>query len=425
MKFTLEEAIINYALPFGSDSDFAPILEAIGDAKIVLLGEASHGTSEFYTVRAKLSKLLIEQKGFSALAVEGDWPSSQHVNRYIKGYDEDKETVQEVLNAFRRWPTWMWANEEIAEFIDWLKMYNNKRIRNQKVGFYGIDMYSLWESMEEIIRHLSTSNPAGADLELAKKAFSCFEPFNSMPDHYAISTAHFSQVCIDEVSNLLSSIRSHKKSYEDADETNLNLKVNALVAKNAEEYYRTMLQDNALSWNIRDEHMVEAINEVKSHYGEDAKVIVWEHNTHIGDARATTMQKDGMLNVGQLLREQYKKNDVYAVGFGTYQGTVIAAEEWGLPFKVINVPPARQHSWEDLLHKTGAFDKLFIFNDENRKHFVGWVGHRAIGVVYNPKYEAFGNYVPSQMGNRYDAFIFIDQTKALSPLKLKETMNDY
>ena len=425
MKFTLEEAIINYALPFDSDSDFAPILEAIGDAKIVLLGEASHGTSEFYTVRAKLSKLLIEQKGFSALAVEGDWPSSQHVNRYIKGYDEDKETVQEVLNAFRRWPTWMWANEEIAEFIDWLKMYNNKRIRNQKVGFYGIDMYSLWESMEEIIRHLSTSNPAGADLELAKKAFSCFEPFNSMPDHYAISTAHFSQVCIDEVSNLLSSIRSHKKSYEDADETNLNLKVNALVAKNAEEYYRTMLQDNALSWNIRDEHMVEAINEVKSHYGEDAKVIVWEHNTHIGDARATTMQKDGMLNVGQLLREQYKKNDVYAVGFGTYQGTVIAAEEWGLPFKVINVPPARQHSWEDLLHKTGAFDKLFIFNDENRKHFVGWVGHRAIGVVYNPKYEAFGNYVPSQMGNRYDAFIFIDQTKALSPLKLKETMNDY
>jgi erythromycin esterase-like protein len=424
LKFTLEEAIKNYALPFESDDDFTPILEAIGNAKIVLLGEASHGTSEFYTVRAKLSKLLIEQKGFSAIAVEGDWPSSQHVNRYIKGYGEGKETVQQVLNAFRRWPTWMWANEEIVELIDWLKIHNDNRSSDQKVGFYGIDMYSLWESMEEIIRYLTNSNPAGADLELAKKAFSCFEPFNGMPDHYAISTAHFSQVCIDEVSNLLLSIRSHKKFYEDADETHLNLKVNALIAKNAEHYYRTMLQDNELSWNIRDEHMVEAINEVKNYYGEDAKIIVWEHNTHIGDARATTMQEDGMLNVGQLLREQYKKEDVYAVGFGTHQGTVIAAEEWGVPFKVINVPPARQHSWEDLLHKTGAFDKLFIFNDENRKHFVGWIGHRAIGVVYNPKYESYGNYVPSQMGNRYDAFIFIDQTKALSPLELKETMND-
>ena len=154
MKFTLEEAVKNYALPFESDEDLSTIIEAIGDAKIVLLGEASHGTSEFYTVRAKLSKMLIEQKGFSAIAVEGDWPSAQHVNRYIKGYGESKENVQEVLKAFSRWPTWMWANEEIAEFIDWLKMHNDKRIADQKVGFYGIDMYSLWESMEEIIRYL-------------------------------------------------------------------------------------------------------------------------------------------------------------------------------------------------------------------------------------------------------------------------------
>ena len=176
MDFTLEEAVKNYALPFQSDEDLSTIIEAIGDAKIVLLGEASHGTSEFYTVRAKLSKMLIEQKGFSAIAVEGDWPSAQHVNRYIKGYGERKDNVQEVLKAFDRWPTWMWANEEIAEFIDWLKMHNDKRISNQKIGFYGIDIYSLWESLEEIIRYLTESNPAGADLELAKKAFSCFEP---------------------------------------------------------------------------------------------------------------------------------------------------------------------------------------------------------------------------------------------------------
>ncbi|WP_370457465.1 erythromycin esterase family protein [Sporosarcina sp. JAI121] len=424
LDFTLEEAVVNYALPISSDDDFASLLEAIGDAKIVLLGEASHGTSEFYTVRAKLSKMLIEQKGFSAIAVEGDWPSAQHVNRFIKGHGHQKETGREVLKAFERWPTWMWANEEIAVFIDWLKKYNDYKDSDQKVGFYGIDMYSLWESMEEIIRYLTESNPEGADLKLAKKAFSCFEPFNGMPDHYAMSTAHFSQVCIDEVSNLLSSICSHKKHYEDEQESNLNLKVNALIAKNAEEYYRTMLQDNALSWNIRDEHMVEALKEVKAHYGEDAKIIVWEHNTHIGDARATTMKDDGMTNVGQLLREQYKKDEVYAVGFGTHQGTVIAAGEWGAPFEVINVPPARQHSWEDLLHSTGAFDKLFIFNDESRKYFTSWIGHRAIGVVFNPEYEAFGNYVPSQMGNRYDAFIYIDQTKALTPLKLKEKTID-
>ncbi|CAM3192177.1 erythromycin esterase family protein [Filibacter tadaridae] len=421
MGFTLEEAVKNYAIPYESDDDLGSIVEAIGEAKVVLLGEASHGTSEFYKVRAKLSKLLIEQKGFSAIAVEGDWPSSQQVNQYIKGYADETADARDVLQAFSRWPTWMWANEEIAEFIDWLKMHNTTS--NEKVGFYGVDIYSLWESMEEIIRYLTESNPAGANLKLAKKAFSCFEPFNGMPEHYAISTAHFSQVCIDEVSELLMSIRSHKDHYEDKMEADLNMKVNALVAKNAEEYYRAMLQDNAQSWNIRDEHMVEAINEVRKHNGEDTKIIIWEHNTHIGDARATTMKDEGMLNVGQLLREQYGEQNVFAVGLGTNRGTVIAASEWDTPFMKIDVPPAREHSWEHLLHKTGAFDKLFIFNEENRKYFNGWTGHRAIGVIYDPEYEAFGNYVPSQVGSRYDAFIFIDQTTALNPIVVKKSIN--
>jgi len=416
VNYTLEEAVIKYAIPMDSDPDYAALIDAIGDASIVLLGESSHGTSEFYKIRSEISKKLIEQKGFTAIAVEGDWPSAQIINQYIKGYSDSDASAQEIVKAFDRWPTWMWANEEIADFVNWLKMHNNNKNPDKKVGFYGIDIYSLWESMEGIIHYLTESNPAGADLKLAKKAFSCFEPFNGMPDHYAISTAHFSQVCIDEVSDLLSSIRSNKEQYDDTNEADLNLKVNALVAKNAEEYYRTMLKDNAQSWNIRDEHMVEAINEVINYYGTNSKIIVWEHNTHIGDARATTMQDDGMLNVGQLLREQYKHDQVYAVGFGTYQGTVIAAEEWGVPYKVINVPPARQHSWEALLHQTGAFDKLFIFNEDNRKHFISWIGHRAIGVVYNPENEAYGNYVPSQIGNRYDAFIFIDQTEALTPI---------
>lgn len=415
----LEDGIKKYAQPFESAQDLDPLLDAIGDAKIVMLGEASHGTSEFYTTRAELSKRLIEEKGFSLIAVEGDWPSSQEVNRYIKGYGMAEKKPWEVLEAFKRWPTWMWANEEIADFIGWLKTHN--RQTEKKAGFYGIDVYSLWESMEEVLQYLTHTNPEGGDAELAKKAFSCFEPFNREPENYAISSANFSTVCVDEVSKLLSSIRMNEEQYKDHQETDLNLKINALVAKNAEDYYRAMVQSGEISWNIRDEHMVEAVNEVMDYHGKDAKIIIWEHNTHIGDARATDMQNDGMLNVGQLLREQNRPEDVFAVGFGTYEGTVIAADSWGTPHKIIDVPPARENTWEELLHRTGAFDKYLLFNDENFQLFDRWTGHRAIGVVYDPKYEAYGNYVPTKISRRYNGFVFIDKTTALKPLQIMET----
>lgn len=412
----LEESIKKYALPYDTSEDLNPIIEAIGDSKIVLLGEASHGTSEFYSVRAELSKRLIEEKGFTLIAVEGDWPSSQQVNRFIRGFNEAEEDVRDVLKAFNRWPTWMWANEEIAEFALWLKKQNQKREPAQKVGFYGIDVYSLWESLDEVITYLSKTNPDGTDLELAKKAFSCFEPFNRHPETYAMSSINISEACVDEVSKLLSSIRSHEDHYKNAQEADLNLKINAMVAQNAEEYYRAMVRNDDLSWNVRDEHMVEAINEIMDSHGNDAKIIIWEHNTHIGDASATDMSAAGMINVGQVLRQQNRKEDVYAIGFGTHRGTVIASEEWGIPFKRTKVPPAMKNSWEDAFHNTGAFNKLLLFNEENRHLFNDWIGHRAIGVVYNPEYEAYGNYVPSKMGSRYDAFIYIDETKALSPL---------
>ena len=413
----IEETIKKFALPYENNQDLNPIIEAIGDAKIVLLGEASHGTSEFYTLRAELSKRLIEEKGFTLISVEGDWPSTQQINRYIKGYGEEKIDARDVLKSFNRWPTWMWANEEIAEFVSWLKMYNQKSEASPNVGFYGIDVYSLWESLEEVITYLSDTNPEGIDLALAKKAFSCFEPYNRYPEHYAMSSVNISQACVDEVSKLLTSIRAHEDNYKDEQETDLNLKINAMVAQNAEEYYRAMVRSDDLSWNVRDEHMVEAINEIMDYHGKAAKIIIWEHNTHIGDASATDMEAAGMINVGQVLRLQNRKDNVYAVGFGTHRGTVIAAEEWGVPFERMNVPPATKDSWEDALHNTGAFNKLLIFNEENRHLFNHWIGHRAIGVVYNPEYEAYGNYVPSKVGSRYDAFIYIDQTKALSPLE--------
>ncbi|SES00880.1 erythromycin esterase family protein [Psychrobacillus sp. OK032] len=412
----LEEAIKKYSLPYENKKDLTPVLDAIGDAKIVLLGEASHGTSEFYSVRADLSKRLIEEKGFTLIAVEGDWPATQHVNRYIKGYKEGPADVQHALKAFKRWPTWMWANDEIAELVKWLKRHNEQK--EEKVGFYGIDVYSLWESLEEVITYLSKTNPQGTDLEFAKKAFSCFEPFNRHPETYAFSSVNISEACVDEVSKLLTSIRAHEDKYKDAEETDLNLKINAMVARNAEEYYRAMVRSDELSWNVRDEHMVEAINEIMDYHGKDAKIIIWEHNTHIGDASATDMEAAGMLNVGQILRLQNRKENVFAIGFGTHRGTVIASNEWGLPYKEIDVPPARKESWEDTLHNAGAFDKLLIFNEENRPLFDNWIGHRAIGVVYNPEFEAYGNYVPSKIGSRYDAFIYMDRTKALSPIQL-------
>ncbi|WP_391207134.1 erythromycin esterase family protein [Psychrobacillus sp. L4] len=413
---SLEESIKKYALSYKAKEDLTPVIEAIGGAKIVLLGEASHGTSEFYTVRAELSKRLIEEKGFTLIGVEGDWPSTQHINRFIKGYTDEQTKVGDMLKAFKRWPTWMWANEEIAEFVTWLKIHNDQKEMNEKVGFYGIDVYSLWESLDEVISYLSNTNPNGADLALAKKAFSCFEPFNRHPETYGVSSLNISEACVDEVSKLLTSIRTHKDNYKDTKEGDLNLKINAIVASNAEEYYRAMVRSDELSWNIRDKHMVEAVNEILDYHGKKAKIIIWEHNTHIGDASATDMAASGMVNVGQILRSQNRTEDVFAVGFGTYKGTVIAANEWGLPYKQINVPPAQKGSWEDELHKSGVFDKLLIFNEGNRSLFNNRIGHRAIGVVYNPDFEAYGNYVPSKMSNRYDAFIYIDQTKALTPL---------
>ena len=411
MKRALEE----YAIPFESDEDFSTLIDSIGDAKIVLLGEASHGTSEFYTIRAQLTKRLIEEKGFSIIAVEGDWPACQQVNRHIKGFGEKIEDTKGVMKAFNRWPTWMWANEDVLQLIESLKLYNEQLTADKRIGFYGIDMYSLWESMEELLTDLIQIDSPGVELELSKKILSCLQPFYGQSEEYAISTAYGSESCEEEVTNLLSSIRDNYPAYSRDQEQSLNIMMNALVLKNAEAYYRTSTQRNSISWNIRDTHMVEAINVLREFHGNESKIIVWEHNTHIGDARATTMKEDGSINVGQLIREQNKREDVYAIGFGTHRGTVIAAEAWGDPYKVMDVPPAKNGSWEDSLHKAGAFNKFLIFNNENRLSFTSWIDHRAIGVVYNPAYEKY-NYVPSQMGNRYDAFIHIDETNALKPL---------
>ncbi|MER1999293.1 MAG: erythromycin esterase family protein [Lysinibacillus sp.] len=414
MTKKLIQAISEHAMPL-NDVSLDKLVEEIGDAKIVMIGEASHGTSEFYTIRAELSKKLIEQKGFQLIAVEGDWPSAQAVNRYVKGYSDEDENLKDVLmKAFNRWPTWMWANEEVAAFTEWLKEFNQSR--EEKIGFYGIDLYSLFESIDEVLTYLSNHPEHQVDLEHAKKAFTCFEPYNRMPEHYTLSTLKFSDECIREVSHLLHSLRNHQEQYSNKYEEDLNVVMNALVAKNAESYYREMMSDEK-SWNTRDYHMVEAIHELRKYYGEDTKIIVWEHNTHIGDASETSMKNEQLINVGQVIREQYGKENTYAIGFGTYEGTVIAADRWGDPYEIMKVPPAKLSKWEGQLHAASSEDKVLLFNDQNRALFNDWIGHRAIGVVYHPAYEDYGNYVPSRVGSRYDAFIFIDQTTALKPFK--------
>ncbi|MFB5194309.1 erythromycin esterase family protein [Neobacillus sp. KR4-4] len=414
------KAINKYAKPFNTTDDLDPLIDAIGDAKYVLLGESSHGTSEFYSLRAELSKRLIKEKGFSFIAVEGDWPSCQSINQYIKGFNHLTNDVRRVLESFNRWPTWMWANQEMTGLIEWLKDYNQQTNLSQKVGFYGLDVYSLWESMDEIIRYLEKTN--SRSLQAAKKAFSCFEPFNRNHESYAVSAGYLSEDCTREALELLASIQKNKWKFEDNQESSLNMEVNALVTANAEEYYRTMVKSDSKSWNVRDHHMVEALNSVMNFYGDRGKAIIWEHNTHVGDARATDMKEEGMVNVGQIIREQKGSENVYIVGFGTYSGTVVASTEWGNDVQIMQVPPAQLGSWESLMHKTSPANKYLLFTDQNRQEFSTTIGHRAIGVVYRPEYEHFGNYVPSNMGQRYDSFIFFDQTKALQPLILEHVL---
>jgi erythromycin esterase len=398
-----------------SARDLDPLLERIGNAHCVLLGEASHGTHEYYTWRTTITKRLILEKGFNFIAVEGDWPDCYTLNRYIKGYDNQEKNPSDLLHTFERWPTWMWANWEISALITWLKNHNSGRNPDKKVGFYGLDVYSLWESMESIVNYLAKTDPIAAGL--AKKAIQCFEPYGEDEHRYAREQYSLSDSCREPLIKLLSEIRRKAPSYDHDPEAALNAEQNAHVAVNAEEYYSKMMSFNDNTWNLRDTHMMETLHRLLNFHGTDSKAIVWEHNTHIGDARFTDMKNAGMINVGQLAREQKGDNDVMLIGFGSYIGTVIAGKRWGAPMEIMPVPAARDGSIEEILHHESEENKLLIFNKNNKKERFGKVmPHRAIGVVYNPQQEKYGNYVPTILNSRYDAFLYVDKSVALHPL---------
>jgi erythromycin esterase-like protein len=400
--------------PLSTEADLDVLIKEIGDSRIVLLGEASHGTSEYYTWRAAISKRLIEEKGFDFIAVEGEWADSYRVNNFIKGDRKDSTAAVSLLRQYDRWPTWMWGNYEVASLVTWLNNYNQNKPPQNKAGFFGLDVYCLWESMTELRPYLQNAQPAL--VSAADKVHQCFQPFGGDGEQYAIAVSNASADCRNQTTNLWQGIQNYTGNLAQKTEAELVMRQNALVALNGERYYRAMVSGGNESWNIRDRHMAQTLQNLLEFHGPDSKVIIWEHNTHVGDARYTDMATEGMVNVGQLVRETYGENNVYIVGFGSYEGSVIAATSWGAPMQSMNVPKAMKGSWEEFLHRNGGTNKIIFSREiENNPALQKSIGHRAIGVVYNPGREQ-GNYVPSIIPKRYDAFVFIDQTSALHPI---------
>jgi erythromycin esterase len=421
---TLIAGLRRAAKPLATPEDLDPLMDAIGEARYVLLGEATHGTADFYASRAEISKRLIEEKGFSFVAVEGDWPDCYRVNRHVHWMDS-AERAEDVLHAFERWPTWMWANRQVVDFVEWLRDHNRSLGNHRRVGFYGLDVYSLWESMAAVVEYLDRVDPDAA--RAARRAYGCFDPYREDVHAYARATALVPTSCENEAVAMLRALRVNAAAYaEDGRGGYFDAEQNALITRNAERYYRTMIRGGPTSWNVRDHHMSETLDRLMSHHGPAAKAIVWEHNTHVGDARFTDMARHGMVNVGQLVREMHgegpnERDGVVLVGFGTHRGTVIAGPEWGETMERMRVPVGRDGSLEDLMHQAVKGDGLFIFDGSDNGGISGLdqaLDHRAIGVVYDPYAERLGNYVRTIVPRRYDAFVFIDESRAVDPLHM-------
>ena len=340
----------------GAVDDYDPLLELIGNARFVLIGDASHGTHEFYRERAQITKRLIQEKGFNAVAIEADWPDAYRVNRYIRGRGNDAEAV-DALAGFRRFPTWMWRNADVLNFVGWLREHNESvRPGAPKVGFYGLDLYSLHASMAAVIEYLDKIDPEAADR--ARHRYGCFDLYGDDAQAYGFATAlKLGETCENEVIGQLVDLRRHAAEYamrdgRIAEDDYFYTEQNARLVRDAEEYYRTMYRGEVSSWNLRDRHMAETLDALVDFFnrnGLTAKVVVWAHNSHLGDARATQMGVRGEWNVGQLAREQYGR-DAVLVGSTTYDGTVTAAANWDAPVERKIVRPALPGSYEALFH---------------------------------------------------------------------------
>ena len=412
----------------GGDGDYDYLLELIGDARFVLLGEATHGTQDFYRERALITQRLIREKGFTAVAIEGDWPDAYRVNRYVCNQSSDL-TPEAALSGFERFPTWMWRNTEVVKFIHWLRNFNDKHSPAlPKVGFYGLDLYSMFASIDEVLKYLERVDPTAA--ERARLRYSCFDHFerNSQLYGHALGLGGVSQSCESDVVTQLLELHHLANKYLDHDGSEATdaffyAQQNARLVKNAEQYYRNMFNSRVSSWNMRDRHMTEMLENLDHHLSKKwdaaAKIVVWAHNSHLGDARATQMGEQGELNVGQLMRQVYE-NQVFSVGFTTHHGTVTAASDWGAPAERKKIRPALHGSYEDFFHQTalGRFLLPTNIDPHLRAHLLSQRHlERAIGVIYLPETERQSHYFYANIAAQFDAVIHIDETHALKPLE--------
>jgi erythromycin esterase-like protein len=409
------------ALSSGAE-DYDGLLDLIGDANVVLIGEASHGTHEFYRERALITRRLIEEKGFRAVAAEADWPDAYRVNRYVRGAPEDAD-AEEALRGFLRFPTWMWRNAEVLDFIGWLRAHNDRSDADAAVGFYGLDLYSLYTSIAEVITYLERIDPPAA--QRARERYACFEHFGGEQIYGRAVGLGISESCRRGVVAQLTELQRSADGYlrRDgiaAEDEQFYAEQNARLVASAEEYYRSMFGAAASSWNLRDRHMADTLARLRAHltrHGDPGRIVVWEHNSHVGDARLTEMGGRGELNVGQLARERWP-DDVALVGFTTYSGTVTAASGWDAPAERRRVRPALPDSYEALFHEVGE-PRFFVDLLSGRAAEILRRPRleRAIGVIYRPETERASHYFSARLAGQFDAVIHIDETRAVEPLE--------
>jgi erythromycin esterase-like protein len=400
-----------------------PLLDAIGDARLVLIGEATHGTHEFYRTRAELTRALISMKGFNLVAVEADWPDAYRVNRWVR-HAATEPSGEAALGDFTRFPRWMWRNRDVVDFIQWLRTHNATQPATSHVGFYGLDLYSLHASMDAVLTYLQKVDPAGA--ERARYRYGCFEDFGEDTQAYGYA-ANFglSRSCEDDVVAQLLELRRRAVEYASRDgriaaDDYFFAEQNARLVRNAEEYYRSMFRGRVESWNLRDTHMMETLEALRAHVQQtsgSARAVVWAHNSHLGDARATHMGDIGELNLGQLVRQAHG-SQAFLVGFTTHTGTVTAASNWDEPAQRKRVRPSMAGSYERLFHDAGAEQCLLLMREGSvREALRDERLERAIGVIYRPESERLSHYFQARLPEQFDAVLHVDQSSALEPLE--------
>jgi erythromycin esterase-like protein len=398
---------------------YAPLLERAVDTRFVLLGEASHGTHDFYRERAEITKRLIAEHGFTAVAAEADWPDAYRVNLFVRGAGDD-QGPEEALSDFRRFPAWMWRNTEVVDFVAWLREWNDALPPGApQVGFYGLDLYSLHISMEAVVEYLDDVDPEAA--VRARERYSCFDHFGGDPQVYGyVAGIGDAEPCEQDVVQQLVELQrvaaeAASRNGPIVDDRHFYAAQNARLVVNAEEYYRAVFRGGPESWNLRDRHMAETLDELAAHLERTqgtAKAAVWAHNSHVGDARATELGERGELNIGELVRERHGR-EALIVGFTTYSGTVTAASEWGGPAERKRVRRALGGSWEALFHEAEA--PRFLIDPSG---LAGRRLERAIGVIYRPETERLSHYFHARLADQFDAVVHVDETRAVEPLEL-------